>query len=141
MIVQWLLAMLLACLKFLTLFVLSVNRWMKNCQATAAETALAGMVWTEVLSQSPAFRCEHLVRFALWYTDMAKHLTLWHITTLSTSKVDILVICKTWLCLQNCRCNFALGCLTLFVRQHSDKHAQSSVPACVYAVCVSVRCL
>ncbi len=77
--VQWFLAMLLASLKFLTRCVLSVNRWMKICQATAAETALAGMVWTEVLSPSSAFKREHLVRFALWCTDMsdmAKHLTL-----------------------------------------------------------------
>ncbi len=71
--------MLLAGLKFLAQCVLSVDRWMKICQATAAETALAGVVWTEGLSPSPAFRCEHLVHFALWYTDMsdmAKHLTL-----------------------------------------------------------------
>ena len=64
---------------FLTRFAPSVNRWKKPCQITAAELALAGRVWTEVLPQSSAFKREHLVRFALWCTDMsdmAQHLTL-----------------------------------------------------------------
>ncbi|DBA66946.1 TPA: hypothetical protein ACH3X2_002060 [Trebouxia sp. C0005] len=49
----------------------ALPRWKKPCQITAAELALAGRVWTEVLPQSSAFKREHLVHRTQTFGAMA----------------------------------------------------------------------